>query len=152
MNKKIETRPGGLEYESELDESVAETKPQSRKLQRRSSKKNRDPLNGHVIRRFSKEALDSLRAFVTVAIICYAATKNPAWYLTALAVAAKIALGTYALSYLSNYMSWFDRARSSKWLDALFALVFLLVAYVGLSVIFNGVNVTIDQLLHIKRS
>jgi hypothetical protein len=94
MNKKIETRPGGLEYESELDESVAETKPQSHKLQRRSSKKKRDPLNGQVLWRFSKEALDVLRAFVTVAIICYAATKNPAWYLTALAVAAKIALGT----------------------------------------------------------
>ena len=151
MNKKLATPADVPEYESELDESIAETKPQSRKLQRRSSKKNRDPLNGHVIRRFSKEALDVLRAFVTVAIICYAATKNPAWYLTTLAVAAKITLGTYALSYLSNYMSWFDRPRTAKWLDALFALVFLLVAYVGLSVIFNGVNVTIDQLLHIKR-
>ncbi len=151
MNKKIETRPGGLEYESELDESATEAKPQSRKIQRRSAKKKKDPFNGHVIRRFSKEALDVLRAFVTVAIICYAATKNSAWYLTALAVAAKIALGTYALSYLSNYMFWFDRPRFAKWLDALFALTFLLVVYAGLSGIFNGVNVTIDQLLHIKR-
>jgi hypothetical protein len=151
MNKKIEARPVGLEYESELDESVAEEKPQTRKIQRRSAKKKKAPFNGHVLRRFSKEALDVLRAFVTVAIICYAATKNPAWYLTAVAVAAKIALGTYALSYFSNYMACFDRSRFAKWLDALFALVFLLVAYVGLSAIFNGVNVTIDQLLHIKR-
>lgn len=151
MNKKIEARPVGLEYESELDESVAEAQPQSRKIQRRSAKKKKAPHNGHVLRRFSKEALDVLRAFVTVAIICYAATKSPEWYLTALAVAAKIALGTYALSYLSNYTSWFDRLRFAKWLDALFALVFLLVAYVGLSVIFDGVNVTIDQLFHIKR-
>jgi len=151
MNKKIEARPVGLEYESELDESVAEAKPQSRKTQRRTAKKKKDALNGHVIRRFSKEALDVLRAFVTVAIICYAATKNPAWYLLALAVAAKIALATYALSYLSNYLSWFDRPYFAKWLNALFVLIFLLVAYVGLSVIFNGVNVTIDQLLHIKR-
>jgi hypothetical protein len=151
MNKKIESPPGGLEYERELDESVTEAKPRSRNPQRRSSKKNRDPLNGHMIRHFSKEALDVLRAFVTVAIICYAATKSPAWYLTALADAAKIALDTYALSYLSNYMSWFDRPRTAKWLDALFALVFLLIAYVSLSAIFNGVNVTIDQLLHIKR-
>ena len=151
MNKKIEPRPVGLEYESELDESLAEAQPQSRKIQRRSARKKKASLNGHVLRRFSKEGLDVLRAFVTVAIICYAATKNPAWYLTALAVAAKIALGTYALSYLSNYMSWFDRPRFAKWLDALFALVFLLVAYVGLSAIFDGINVTIDQLLHIKR-
>src|SRR3954465_7206492 len=98
MNKKIEARPVGLEYESELDESVAEAKSQSRKIQRRSAKKKKDPLDGHVLRRFSREALDVLRAFVTVAIICYAAIKNPAWYLMALAVAAKIALGTYALS------------------------------------------------------
>ena len=151
MNKKIETAPSGLEYESELNESIAEAKPQSRKIQRRSAKKKKDHFNGHAIRRLSKEALDALRAFVTVAIICYAASKNQAWYLMALAIAAKISLGTYALSYLSNYMSWFDRPRFAKWLDALFASVFLLVAYVGLSVIFNGVNVTIDQLLHIKR-
>ena len=151
MNKKIEPRPIGPKYESELDESLAEAQPQSRKIQRRSARKKKAPINGYVLRRFSKEALDVLRAFVTVAIICYAATKNPAWYLTALAFAAKIALGTYALSYLSNYMSWFDRPRFAKWLDALFALVFLLVAYVGLSAIFDGVNVTVDQLLHFKK-
>src|SRR4051812_45627199 len=132
MNKKIEARPVGLEYDSELDDSLAEAQPQSRKIQRRSGRKKKASLSGHVLRRLSKETLDVLRAFVTVAIICYAATKKPAWYLTALVIVAKIALGTYALSYLSEYMSRFDRPRFTKWLDALFALVFLLVAYVGL--------------------
>ncbi len=55
--------------------------------------------------------------------------------------------GSYTVGAVTATASF----RFAKWLDALFALVFLLVAYVGLSAIFNGVNVTIDQLLHIKR-
>ena len=130
--------------------SADSSKREPAKPHRRAAQRKKDPFNAQQIRSKSREFLDLLRSFVTVAVICYAASKSETWYLSVLAFAAKFALGVYALSYVISYLGWFEPKRSSKWLEALLSLAFVLVAYLGLNAVFVAVNVTIDQLIRVR--
>jgi hypothetical protein len=67
-----------------------------------------------------------------------------------MAAAAKFALGANALSYIINYLAWFEKSTASKWVGNILALVFIVVAYVLLNAVFRGVNITIDELVRTR--
>jgi hypothetical protein len=154
MAKKPDPLP---EIEPEIDEtdedldSVAEAAPREvRKSPRRPAKRKKDLFDAQEIRNKSREFLDLLRSFVTVAVICYAASKSTAWYLWGFATAAKLALAIYALSYVINGITWVGPKRPSKWIVGLLSLAFVLAAYLALHAVFSAVNITIDHLIRTR--
>jgi hypothetical protein len=150
MAKKPDAAPVEVEVSEAIESDAENVERPVRRPQRRVAQRKKDAFNAQQIRGKSREFLDLLRSFVTVAVICYAASKSEAWYLWALAFAAKFALGVYALSYVINYLGWFQPKRSSKWLEALLSLAFVLAAYLALNAAFVAVNITIDQLIRVR--
>lgn len=152
MAKKAQQPVEELEDEEPeaVEETVAETSAPARKPRKRAQKK-KAVLDSDSIRRFSRECLVLLQSAVAVAIVGYVAFKSAAWYLMVLAVAGKLLLAIQLMSYVAASMAWFDNPRSTKWIDALLALGCVLIAYVGLTALFDTVSVTIEHLTRTAR-
>jgi hypothetical protein len=152
MAKKAQQPVEELEDEEPdaVEEAVAEASAPVRKPRKRAPKK-KATLDSDTIRGFSRECLVLLQSAVAVAIISYVAVKSAAWYLIVLAVAGKLLLAIQLMSYVASSMAWFDNPRSTKWIDALLALGCVLIAYVGLTALFDTVNVTLEHLIRSAR-